>query len=316
MSPKKESTILVAGGAGLIGSACVRVLSRKGYENVLAPSRVELDLSNRESVRDFFRKHSPEYVVMGAGRVGGIVENATRGFEMMRDNLVVQENLIHASIEFGVEKMVYFGSSCMYPKLSPQPMKEENLLSGKPEETSLPYAMSKLSGLFLCLSYNRQFGRDLFVPIIPNSAYGPFDDFDPKTSHVLSALVSRFHEAKEAKANEVVLWGTGSPRREFIFSEDIASAVLHLLERNPAIEYPVNIGSGSDFSIRELAETVKTIIGYEGTVSWDTSKPDGTPRKLLDSSRINNTGWTATTGLDEGVGKTYAWYLDHISRRA
>ena len=314
MGMTASDRIYVAGASGLIGSACISVLGGVGYQNVLSPSREELDLFDAEKVRLFFETNRPEYVIMAAGRVGGIVENSTRGFDMMNDNLLIQQNLFHACIEFDVRKSIFLGSSCMYPRICPQPMQEEYLLSGKPEETSLPYAISKLSGLHLGLAYNKQSGKTLFLPVIPNSAYGPFDDFDPKTSHVLSALLSRFHEAKKTGQDEVVLWGTGSPRREFIASNDIASAVLFLLEKDPSIDLPVNIGSGVDYSIRELAETIRNITGFQGRIKWDTTKPDGTPQKLLDTSRINQAGWMPKTSLEEGIRRTYAWYLDHIEK--
>ena len=313
MGVTKKSRVFVAGGNGLIGSACCRVLMNHGFKNLLSPTREELDLSDKLAVQTFFKKASPEYVIMGAGRVGGIIENSSKGFEMMRDNLIIQENLISSSIDSGVCKVVYFGSSCMYPKNCQQPMSEEFVLSGKPEETSLPYAVAKLTGLYMCLSYNRQYGKTLFLPVIPNSAYGPFDDFDPKTSHVLSGLITRFHEAKSEGSREVILWGSGSPRREFVFSEDIASAVLFLLSKKTEIDYPLNIGSGVDFSIKELAEIIREVVGFEGSISWDTSKPDGSPKKLLDSSRLRHLGWKPDVELIDGIRKTYAWYLDHIT---
>lgn len=315
MGMTENSRVFVAGSSGLIGSACVRSLGQRGYRHVQSPPRSELDLFSMEQVRRFFQKHRPEFVVMAAGRVGGIVENSTRGFDLMRDNLLIQQNLILACIESDVQKSVFFGSSCMYPRVSPQPMKEDDLLTGKPEETSLPYAMSKLSGLHMGLAFNKQFGKTLFLPVIPNSTYGPFDDFDPKTSHVLSALLARFHEARRTGQEEIVLWGSGAPRREFIASEDVASAVLFLLEKDPDIALPVNIGSGVDYSIRELAETIRNVTGFRGRIQWDTSKPDGTPQKLLDSSRINQIGWIPKTNLEEGIRKTYDWYLDHLSKK-
>lgn len=309
-----NSRIFVAGSSGLIGSACLRSLGQRGYRHVQSPPRSELDLFSMEQVRIFFQKHRPEFVIMAAGRVGGIVENATRGFDLMRDNLLIQQNLMLACIEFNVQKSVFFGSSCMYPRVSPQPMKEDALLTGKPEETSLPYAMAKLSGLHMGLAFNKQFGKTLFLPVIPNSTYGPFDDFDPKTSHVLSALLARFHEAQRTGQEEIVLWGSGSPRREFITSEDVASAVLFLLEKEFDIALPINIGSGVDYSIRELAETILRITGFQGLIKWDTSKPDGTPQKILDSSRINGIGWVPKMGLEEGIKRTYKWYLNYIAK--
>lgn len=314
MSMTAHSRILVAGSSGLIGSACVRVLQKFGYRHVLAPRRNELDLFSKEEVQSYFQNHRPEVVIMAAGRVGGIVENSTRGFDLMRDNLMIQQNLILSCIEFGVEKSVFLGSSCMYPRICPQPMKEDELLAGKPEKTSLPYAISKLSGLHLCLAYNNQSGKNVFVPVIPNSTYGPFDDFDPQSAHVLSALLARFHAAGISGKKEVVLWGSGTPRREFIFSDDVASAILFILEKDPDIAPPVNIGSGVDYSIRELAETIRRITGFQGSIEWDSSKPDGTPQKLLDSSRINTSGWFPQTNLEEGIQKTYKWYLDYLAK--
>ncbi len=310
MKLAKNSRILVLGSSGMIGSACVRWLERHGYKNFDSPSRDILDLFSLEKVRQYFEAHRPEYVILAAGRVGGIIENSTRGFDLLRDNLIIQQNAILSSIASGVEKCIYFGSSCMYPRLSPQPMKEEFLLSGRPEETSLPYAVSKLSGVHMCLSYNKQFGKSVFLPVIPNSTFGPQDDFDPTTAHVLSSLLSRFHHATQTNAPEVVLWGTGNPRREFIFSDDVASAVFFLLENNPTVDMPVNIGSGEDYSIRELAETIKEITGFRGSIKWDTSKPDGAPRKLLDSSRINSLGWKPDTSLKNGIQKTLDWFLE------
>ncbi|KGA92620.1 GDP-L-fucose synthetase [Leptospirillum ferriphilum] len=307
----KNSRILVLGASGMIGSACVRWLKLHGYDKIESPSRSELDLFSMENVRHYFHSHSPEFIILAAGRVGGIIENSTRGFDLLRDNLIIQQNVILSAIQSGVEKCVYFGSSCMYPRQAEQPMKEDFLLTGKPEETSLPYAISKLSGVHMCLSYNKQFGKSLFLPVIPNSTYGPQDDFDPKTAHVLSSLLFRFHHARKTNASEVTLWGSGNPRREFIFSEDVASAVFYLLENAPATDMPLNIGSGKDYSIRELAEAIKDITGFRGSIKWDTSKPDGAPRKLLDSSRINALGWKPVTSLKNGIQKTYDWFLEN-----
>ena len=310
MKLTKKSRILVLGASGMIGSACVRWLQLHGYDNVHSPSRIELDLFSMENVRDYFGSHRPEYIILAAGRVGGIIENSNFGFDLLRDNLIIQQNVILSAIQSGVEKCVYFGSSCMYPRQAEQPMKEDFLLTGKPEETSLPYAISKLSGVHMCLSYNKQFGKSLFLPVIPNSTYGPQDDFDPKTAHVLSSLLFRFHHARKTNASEVTLWGSGNPRREFIFSEDVASAVFYLLENDPATDMPLNIGSGKDYSIRELAEAIKDITGFRGSIKWDTSKPDGAPRKLLDSSRINALGWKPVTSLKNGIQKTLDWFLE------
>lgn len=316
MGISPSDKIYIAGHRGLMGSAFVRMFESSGYGNLLLRSREELDLRDREPVRDLFSKNRPDIVVIGAGCVGGIQENLDHGFELLRDNLLVQTNIILSAQEFGARKVVYLGSSCMYPRVASQPMAEETLLSGKPEESSLPYAMAKLAGLHLCLAYNRQNPGKVFLPVIPNSTYGPNDDFSPGKGHVLSALITRFHEAKSTGVEKVVLWGTGSPRREFIYSDDVASAVLHLLEKNPDLEFPANIGVGEDVSIRELAEMVRSAIGYEGAIQWDTSKPDGAPRKLLDSSRFLKTGWNPTVSLREGIEKTYRWFLEDKEARS
>lgn len=308
----RSASIYVAGHTGLIGSACLRELEKAGFRNILTRPRHDLDLREQGPVRDFFRKEKPEIVILGAGRVGGILENTRHGFELMRDNLLIQTNVFLAAEEIGVRKVVYFASSCMYPKSCSQPMKEEDLLTGKPEETSLPYAASKLAGLHMGLAYNRQNQKTIFLPLIPNSTYGFNDDFDPKTAHVLTSLIARFHDAKTEGQDAVVLWGTGSPRREFIYSDDVASAVLFLLDMDPDVELPVNVGIGEDWSIKDLAHMIREIVGYRGGILWDTAKPDGAPRKLLDSSRILKAGWKAKTSLEEGIRKTYDWYISQL----
>ena len=306
----KADKIYVAGHTGLIGSAFVRRLQGGGFANLLLAGHAELDLTQAESVDRFFDEHAPEYVVLAAGRVGGIVENQTYPADFMNTNLAIQLNVLKAAHRSGVRKLILFASSCMYPRECSQPMAETALLSGYPEPTSLAYAISKLAGMQMCLAYNRQYGEQRFIPVIPNSAFGPNDNFDPASGHVLSALINRFHAAKERGADRVTLWGSGSPRREFLFSDDLVSACMLLLNIDLVnLEMPLNIGPGDDVSIRELAEIIAGVVGYQGVVEWDTSRPDGTPRKLLDSSRMKALGWTTKTSLEDGIRQTYEWYL-------
>jgi GDP-L-fucose synthase len=307
---KKDARIFVAGHAGLIGSAMLRRLQREGYSHIITLPRNQLDLQDATRVAGFFKEAQPEYVVLAAGRVGGIVENQTYPADFMDENIAIQLNVMKAARKVGVAKLILFGSSCMYPRECPQPMAEEILLSAKPEPTSLPYAISKMAGTYMCLAYNKQYGDKCFIPVIPNSAYGPNDNFDPKSAHVLSALMFRFHDAKMRGLKSVTLWGSGSPRREFIYADDIADACLHLLQQDvSALEFPLNIGIGSDISIKELAEEIAEVVEYNGHLDWDQTKPDGAPRKLLDSTRMSAAGWSAQTSLKDGIRKTYDWYL-------
>lgn len=303
----KASRMFIAGHNGLIGSACVRHFTAQGFSQILTKTRAELELKNREEVFDFFSEAKPDYVIIAAGKVGGIVENQQNPADFMNENLQLQLNVMSAAQQFEVKRVVFFASSCMYPRECEQPMHEEQLLTGVPEPTSLAYAVAKLAGLQLCLSYNKQFSTDRFLPVIPNSVYGANDNFDPTKGHVLSALMHRFHTAKTNGDATVTLWGSGNPRREFVFSDDVAAACHFLLEAGPK-ELPINIGTGEDISIRELARLIAKIVGYEGAIAWDTSKPDGAPRKLLDSSRIHSLGWSAKTALEDGLQATYAWY--------
>jgi GDP-L-fucose synthase len=312
---KTNNSVYVAGHRGLIGSALVRRLRAAGYENLLLRDHADLELTDALAVDSFFHEYQPEYVLLAAGRVGGIVENQTYPADFINVNLAIQLNVLRAAQRIGVKKLILFGSSCMYPRECPQPMPEEFLLSGKPEPTSLAYAISKLAGLQMCLAYNKQYGEQRFIPVIPNSAYGPNDNFDPKVGHVLSVLIGRFHEAKTTGADSITLWGSGNPRREFIHADDIADACLWLLSNDvSALELPVNIGVGQDYSIRELAESIARVIGYSGKIEWDTTKPDGTPRKLLDSARMHALGWKAAVNFEEGLKNTYDWYLANAQK--
>ena len=310
---KRDAVIYVAGHTGLIGSAIARRLRRDEYRGLITRRRSELDLRDAGRVDEFFDQIRPEYVILAAGRVGGIMENQTYPADFMDENVAIQLNVLKAARRVGVRRLLLFGSSCMYPRECPQPMAESALLSGKPEPTSLPYAISKLLGTHMCLAYNKQDHNARFIPVIPNSAYGPHDNFDPKSAHVLSALLARFHQAKVTNAASVDLWGSGMPRREFIHADDIAGACVHLLgEEQLPVEFPINIGVGQDVSIKELAELVADVVGYRGSVRWDSTKPDGAPRKLLDSARIRSLGWTPQIGLREGLVETYRWYVNHI----
>jgi len=311
----KTDKIFVAGHTGLIGSAVVLRLQNEGYDNLLLASHAELELTDATAVDHFFNEHSPTYVVLAAGRVGGIIENQTYPADFMSANLAIQLNVLKAAHSSGVKKLILFASSCMYPRECPQPMAETALLSGHPEPTSLAYAISKLAGMQMCLAYNKQYGEQRFIPVIPNSAFGPNDNFAPKSGHVLSSLIRRFHEAHQTGAESLTLWGSGTPRREFIHTNDIADACIALLTGNTStLELPLNLGTGRDFSIRELAESIADVIGYSGTLEWDTSKPDGAPRKLLDSSRLRAFGWQPTVDFEEGVKDTYQWYLNNALR--
>lgn len=309
----KTDKIYIAGHTGLIGSAVVRRLQRNGFSNLLIANHTELELTDARAVDVFFDNYSPEYVVLAAGRVGGIVENQLYPADFMIENLAIQLNVLKAAHRTGVRKLILFASSCMYPRECSQPMAESALLSGQPEPTSLAYAISKLAGMQMCLAYNQQYGEQRFIPVIPNSTFGPNDNFDPKSGHVLSSLIRRFHEAVQAGATSITLWGSGSPRREFIQADDVADACILLLNSDADIpDLPVNIGTGKDCSISELAEIIAAIVDYKGIIEWDRSKPDGAPRKLLDSSRIQFFGWEPEGNLEDGIKDTYQWYLDKV----
>ncbi len=304
-----ESSIFVAGHRGLVGSAICRALERAGHRAIVTRTRAELDLTGQAAVHDFFASVRPEYVFLAAARVGGIHANDRYPADFIRDNLLIQTNVIDAAWRHGARKLLFLGSSCIYPKLAPQPMREEALLTGPLEPTNEWYAIAKIAGLKMCAAYRRQHGFDA-ISLMPTNLYGPGDNFHPENSHVLPALLRRFHEARRAAAPEVVIWGTGAPRREFLHVDDLAEAALHLM-RTYSGEAPVNVGTGVDLSILELARLVARAVGYEGAISTDPSRPDGTPRKLLDVSRVNALGWRARIPLEQGVRDTYRWLLAH-----
>ena len=303
--------IYVAGHRGLVGSAIVRALQQRGHTHLVLKTHAELDLTSQADVQRFFAAERPEVVIMAAARVGGIHANNSRPALFIRDNLLIQDNVIDAAHRSGVGKFVFLGSSCIYPKLCPQPIKEDYLLSGPLEPTNEWYAIAKIAGVKMCQAYRREFGFNA-ISLMPTNLYGPGDNFDLQNSHVLPALIRRFHEAKVRGDQSVTLWGTGTPRREFLYVDDLADAVLHLLQSYNA-EPIVNIGWGEDVTIRELADVVMSAIGYKGTIQFDASKPDGTPRKLLDVSRLTGLGWQAKISLKSGVERTYAWFKEHFA---
>lgn len=305
---QKSSRIYVAGHRGLVGSAIVRRLEKDGYKNLSLRTSKELDLRDQQATFAFFEQERPEYVFLAAAKVGGILANDTYPADFISENLAIQQNIIQAAQSFGVTKLLFLGSSCIYPKMSPQPIKEEYLLTGPLEPTNEWYAIAKIAGIKLCQAYNKQYGTR-FISAMPTNLYGPNDNFDLVTSHVLPAMMRKFHEAKlEGKA--VQLWGSGTPRREFLHVNDLADACLHLMHQYEGDD-PLNVGVGEDVTIRELAEIISEVVGFKGEILWDISKPDGTPQKLLDVTRINESGWTARTSLEEGIRQTYQWYLEH-----
>lgn len=318
MSKYKNKKIYVAGHNGMVGSAIMRALQNNGYENLITKSFSELDLRRQSDVEKFFNEQKPDVVIVAAAKVGGILANNTYRAEFIYDNLMIETNLIHASYLNKAEKLIFLGSSCIYPKLAPQPLKEEYLLSGYLEYTNEPYAIAKIAGIKLCENYFRQYGCN-FISAMPTNLYGPNDNFDLQTSHVLPALIRKFHEAKIQKAPSVTIWGTGKPLREFLFVDDLAEAILFMMENVEALELynlgitHLNVGSGKDISIAELASLIAKIVGYNGRIEHDTSKPDGTPRKLMDVSRINSLGWQYKTELEEGINKTYDWFLNNFN---
>ncbi len=345
----KDSRIFVAGGTGMVGAAIIRRLLAAGYKNIIANyfskkpltnynsqiTFTKLDLTRQADVEAFFEKERPEYIFLAAAKVGGILANSTYTADFIYENIMIASNVIHAAYKFTATKLLNLGSSCIYPKLAPQPMKEEHLLTGTLEPTNEPYAVAKIAAIKLCRYYNEQYGTN-FISVMPTNLYGPYDNFDLQNSHVLPAMIRKFHEAKkavirnpssvsskqitnhESRPTAVTLWGTGSPCREFLYVDDLADACVFLMERHDAEQIGefVNIGMGSDLTIKALAEMIRTIVGFEGAVVWDTTKPDGTPKKLLDISRIKGLGWEPKTALEDGIRKTYEWYLEAVNREA
>ncbi|MBU3694196.1 MAG: GDP-L-fucose synthase [Rhodocyclaceae bacterium] len=312
------NTIYVAGHRGMVGSAIVRRLQALGHGAILTATHAELDLTDQAAVHAWFADHRPEQVYLAAAKVGGIHANNTYPAEFIYDNLMIQANVIHAAHSTGVQKLLFLGSSCIYPRLAPQPMAEDALLTGTLEATNEPYAIAKIAGIKLCESYNRQYGRD-YRSVMPTNLYGPGDNFHPDNSHVIPALLRRFHEAVRADAAEVPIWGTGMPMREFLHVDDMAAASVHVMNLDeatwrantqPMLSH-INVGTGVDCSIRELAETIARVTGFRGRLAWDSTKPDGTPRKLMDVSRLAALGWRASIGLEDGLHDAYRWFLQH-----
>ena len=306
-----DAKIYVAGHRGLVGSAIVRNLEDKGYKNIIYRTHKELDLTNQEAVRRFFEEEKPEYVFLAAAKVGGIHANNTYPADFIYDNLMIQNNVIKAAHDFKVKKLLFLGSTCIYPKMAPQPIKEEYLLTGSLEETNEAYAVAKIAGLEMCKFFKRQYG-DNFISCMPTNLYGPNDNFDLKNSHVLPALIRKFHEAKVNNSEAVEVWGTGTPLREFLYVDDMADACVFLMENYDG-EQHVNIGTGEEVSIRELAETVKEVVGFEGELVFNTEMPDGTPRKLTTVDKLHGLGWKHKVSLDKGIRLAYNWFLENYN---
>jgi len=314
----KNTSIFVAGHNGMVGKAIIRQLNKVGYQNIITRSRQELDLTNQKEVDVFFSEQNIDQVYLAAAKVGGIHANNTYPAEFIYENLMIEANVIHAAYKSGIRKLLFLGSSCIYPKLASQPMKESALLTGQLESTNEPYAIAKIAGIKLCESYNRQYGCD-YRSVMPTNLYGPGDNFHPDNSHVIPALIRRFHETVQSGIKEVVIWGSGTPMREFLHVDDMAAASVHVmnLEKSLYDDYTepmlshINVGTGIDCTIRELAETIAKVTGFQGELKFDSSKPDGTPRKLLDVSRLKSLGWCASISLEDGLSQTYKWFLAH-----
>jgi GDP-L-fucose synthase len=305
-----NTKIYIAGHRGMVGSAVWRALEKKGYSNLIGRTSKELDLKNQQAVLDFLQKEKPVAIIDAAARVGGILANNDFPYQFLMENMQIQNSLIDSALKAGIDKFVFLGSSCIYPKFAPQPLKEAYLLTDSLEPTNEWYAIAKITGVKLCQAIRKQFKKD-YVSLMPTNLYGHFDNFDLQTSHVLPAMLRKFHEAKENNNADVVLWGSGTPMREFLFVDDMAEAVVYALE-NELPEYLYNVGSGKDITIKELAETIQKVTGHQGTIVWDASKPDGTPRKLMDVSKMKDIGWQYSTELKEGIELTYAWFLENI----
>ncbi len=309
---EQHEKIFIAGRYGLVGSAIERALRRQGYENIVGLRHAELELTNQAEVETYFKIEKPQYVFLAAAKVGGILANNTYPAEFIYSNLEIQNNVIHACYTFGAKKLLFLGSSCIYPKFAAQPMTEDELLNGKLEPTNEPYAIAKIAGIVMCQSYNRQYGTN-FVSVMPTNLYGINDNYHPDNSHVIPGLIRRFHDAKTANAPEVVVWGTGSPMREFLFADDLGDACVFVMQQYSGNDI-VNIGSGVEVTIKTLAELIKNTVGYTGALRFDATKPDGTPRKLLDVSKLTNLGWQAQTRLEDGLKAAYQDFLQKVSR--
>lgn len=305
----KDAAIYVAGHNGLVGSAIVRSLTEAGYNNLILKSSKEIDLRNQAAVNEFFQQEKPEFVFLAAAKVGGIYANNAAPAEFIYDNLMIETNIIHSAYLAGVKKLLFLGSTCIYPKMAPQPLKEEYLLTGALEPSNEWYAVAKIAGIKMCQAYHKQYGCN-FISAMPTNLYGPGDNFDLQNSHVLPAMMRKFHEAKVNGDKEVVIWGTGTPKREFLYVDDCAAACVHLMNSYDE-EVFVNVGTGEDISIRNLAELIKKATGFEGEIAHDTSKPDGTPRKLVDVDKLNKNGWQSVVSIEEGIELTYEWFLTH-----
>ena len=314
---EKNSKIYIAGHRGLVGSALIRNLEKEWFSNLIFRTHTELDLLNQKSVKEFFQSEKPEYVFLAAAKVGGLVANNTYPVAFLQDNLRIQMNVIESAYKSWVKKLLFLGSSCIYPKLAPQPIKEEYLLTGLLEPTNDAYALAKITGIKLCQSYNRQYGTE-YIACMPTNLYGPYDNFDLEKSHVMPAMIRKFHEAKANNLPSVTLWGDGMPFREFLYSDDMARGCIHLMqkftptkEQNEKWDIFFNLGTGKDISIKELAMMIQKIVGFEGEIIWDTTRPNGTPRKLLDVNRIESTGWKYTIELEDGIRLAYEWFLEN-----
>jgi len=307
----KNAKIYVAGHRGLVGSAIMRNLNQKGYQNIVCRTHRELDLISQAAVRDFFETERPEYVVLAAAKVGGIHANDIMPAEFIYENMQIQNNIIHSAHVYGVKKLLFLGSTCIYPRMAPQPIPEDALLTGLLEETNEAYAIAKIAGLEMCKFYKRQYGDD-FISCMPTNLYGPHDNYDLNNSHVMPAMIRKFHEAKVSKASTVELWGTGTPLREFLYVDDMADACIYLLE-NYSGEQHVNIGTGKEVTIRELAETVKATVDYKGEIIWNSNMPDGTPRKLTDVDKLHGLGWSHKVDLIEGIQLAYKWFVENVN---
>ena len=308
----KKTKIYIAGHKGMVGSAVWRALVSKGYSNLIGKTSKEIDLTNQQAVFDFYKKEQPEVVINAAAKVGGILANNDFPYQFLMENMQIQNNLIDGAFKLGIEKFIFLGSSCIYPKFAPQPLKEEYLLTDSLEPTNEWYAIAKITGVKACQAIRKQYNKD-YVSLMPTNLYGSFDNFDLQSSHVLPAMLRKFHEAKINDHSDVTLWGSGTPMREFLFVDDMAEAVVFALE-NILPDYLYNIGSGKDITIKELAETIQNTIGHKGKIIWDASKPDGTPRKLMDVSKMKELGWEYTTELELGIEKTYQWFLENINK--